>query len=83
MFTASPMRSPCEIIRKINDKFQGDSEQEVEIRKLCAEAERGSKQLAKELNKYKKNAWLGWWAINSTYKADIDRRLNENYKAER
>lgn len=80
MRTASPFRSPCEILRKINDMFQGDSRIDKKVRMLCAEAEKGSKQLAQELNHHKKEAWKGWWAINKTYNTDIINRLREDYK---
>jgi len=82
MRTASPMRSPCEIIRKINDIFQGDSDIDKKVRLLCAEAEKASKQLAVELNKYKKEAWKGWWAENKTYLEDVDNRIRDDYKQE-
>ena len=82
MRTASPLRSPCEMVRKINDMFQGDSDIDRRVRSLCAEAERGSKQLAKELNKYKKQAWHGWWSENTTFKSDAINRLLPDYKSE-
>ena len=82
MRTASPFRSPCEIIRKINDLFQGDDRIDRKVRELCAEAEKGSKQLAQELNKYKKEAWKGWWAENKTYQKDVVNRLRDDYKQE-
>ena len=82
MRTASPMRSPCELIRKINDLFQGESELDKTVRLLCAEAEKGTKRIAQELNKYKKNAWAGWWAKNKEFQKDIDNRLRDGYKQE-
>jgi len=78
--TASTLRSPCEILRKINDRFQGDSERDKEIRALCQEAERATKKLAQELNKYKKEAWRGWWKANEQFKEDVKLRLSDNYK---
>lgn len=82
MRTASPVRSPCELIRKINDLAQSETPHDLRIRKLCAEAEKATKRLAQELNKYKKEAWRGWWAENKEYKQDVDRRLNDRYKQE-
>lgn len=82
MLTASTLRSPCELLRKINDLVQGDTEKEKIIRRLCAEAEHSTKRLAQELNKYKKEAWKGWWAENKEFEKDIDRRLKPNYKQE-
>lgn len=82
MRTAHTERTPCEVIRKINDHFQSDSECDRKIRLLCAEAERGTKRLAQELNKYKKNAWKGWWGKNHEFKKDVENRLRDDYKQE-
>lgn len=80
MRTASIVRSPCELLRKINDLVQGDSDREIEIRKLCSEAEKSTKRLAQELNKYKKEAWREWWEQNKEYKQDVKRRIDDKYK---
>jgi hypothetical protein len=82
MRTAHTERTPCEVIRKINDHFQGNSTLDKEVRLLCAEAEKGTKRIAQELNKYKKNAWAGWWKENKEFKKDVDNRLRDGYKQE-
>lgn len=82
MRTASPVLSPCEILRKINDLVQGDSKQDLEIRKLCAQAERETKRLAQALNKYKKEAWRGWWVENEGWRDLLAKRLKDDYKQE-
>jgi hypothetical protein len=82
MRTASPILSPCELIRKINDLAQGDTVHDLEVRKLCAEAEKQTKRLAQALNKYKKEAWKGWWAENKGWRTLLDKRLKDDYKQE-
>jgi hypothetical protein len=82
MRTASPILSPCELIRKINDLAQGDTAHDLEGRKLCAEAEKQTKRLAQTLNKYKKEAWSGWWAENKGWRDLLEMRLKEDYKQE-
>lgn len=82
MRTSSPVRSPCELLRKINDMFQGDSERDLKVRRLCAEAESATKRLAQELNKHKKEAWKGWWALNKEFPYEVKMRIDDNYKQE-
>ena len=79
--TASKERTPCEIIRKINDLVQGDTETEKQIRKLCFEVELLSKQLATELIKYR-NWWGDWYTENDTFETDIKNRLKDEYRTE-
>ena len=43
MNNANYMRSPCEVLREINDLFQGDTEKDEKVRKLLAEAEAKTK----------------------------------------
>jgi hypothetical protein len=82
MRTASTRRSPCELLRKINDLCQEDNPKDNEIRKMCAECEKQVKRLARELNKHDKEVWKGWWQLNKTFKDDITRRLDDNYLQE-
>jgi len=62
---------------------QGDTEQDKQIRQLCSEAEQQTKRLAKELNKYVKEAWHGWWAVNQEFKQDLKNRLRDGYRIEK
>lgn len=80
MKTASIVRSPCELLRKINDLSQEDSDHDKNIRSLCFEAEKATKKLAQELNKYKKEAWKDWWEENREFNEDMKRRLDDKYK---
>ena len=82
MRTASTRRSPCELLRKINDLCQGDNPKDNEIRLLAAECEKKVKRLARELNKHDKEVWKRWWELNKTFKDDVDRRLDDNYLQE-
>ena len=78
MREASPKITPCEIYRTINDMCQGDDG--IEIRRLCTIGEREAKRLAQELNKYKKEAWTGWWPINPGWRKKFEKRLKKEYK---
>ena len=82
MRTASRLRSPCEILRKINDLCQGKTAKDNEIRRLCAEGEKKTKRLARELNKHDKTVWMDWWEKNDKFEKEIDRRLSDDYLQE-
>ena len=81
MRTASPLRSPCEILRKINDLCQGDNPKDNEIRVLLAEFESKTKRLARELNKHDKS-WGTWWDKNEDFDKEAEMRLKDNYLQE-
>lgn len=82
MRTASKVMSPCEVLRKINDLCQGVNAKDNEIRRLCAEGEKKTKMLARELNKHDKNVWLHWWEENPKWKDELDSRLKDDYLQE-
>lgn len=82
MRTASTVRSPCELVRKINDLVQGDSQKDLEIRKLCSELAKQTKRLAKELNNNGIRTWEQWWDDNPEFKKELPLRLNKDYKVE-
>lgn len=79
MNSVSVYRSPCEVLKKVNDLFQGDSELDVKVRTLLAESELKSKQLSIELHKYKPNFYKRW-ERNLTANQDDTRRKDKNYK---
>lgn len=82
MRTASTVKSPCELVRKINDLVQGDSQKDLEIRKLCSELVKQTKRLAKELNDNGVRTWETWWEENPEFKKELPLRLNKDYKVE-
>ena len=80
MNNANYLRSPCEVIREINDLFQGDSVQDKLIRELCAEAENMTKRIAIELSIYDKEYHKGWWDGVSDYAERMEHRKDSKYK---
>ena len=70
----------CEVIRRINDQVQGESDKDDKIRTLCAEALRKAKKVAKELSARDDKILLRMWERNPTFDKDADRRLSDNYK---
>jgi CRISPR/Cas system CMR subunit Cmr4 (Cas7 group RAMP superfamily) len=82
MRTASRWVTLCEVIRRINDQVQTDSEKDRQIRVLCAEALRKAKKVAKELSERDSKVLLKMWERNPTFDKDADRRIDDNYKQE-
>ena len=80
MNNANYMRSPCEVLREINDLFQGDTEKDEKVRKLLAEAEAKTKRMSIELTKYGQTYYLTWWDKISDYSDRLIRRKNPSYK---
>jgi len=60
MWRTSAYRSPCEVVREINDMFQGDSFQDQEVRKLLAEVEAKAKDMSIHLSEYEPNYYKHW-----------------------
>ncbi len=79
MNNVSVYRSPCEILRKINDKFQGDSKEDVEVRQLLAECEEMSKQMSIEVHKFNPDYFKSW-PTNRTVNQDDNFRKQPTYK---
>jgi hypothetical protein len=80
MRTASKWVTLCEVIRRINDQVQTDSEKDKKIRILCADALRKAKKVAKELSERDGKVLLKMWERNPTFDKDAERRINDNYK---
>ena len=80
MNNANYMRSPCEVLREINDLFQGDTEKDEKVRKLLAEAEAKTKRMSIELTKYDQKYYLTWWDDILDYSDRLIRRKNPSYK---
>ncbi len=80
MRTGSPVRSPCEVLRKINDICQGDNPKDNEIRKLCAECEKKVKIVARSTPRSNRGTWA--WENNPGWESDLDIRLADNYLQE-
>ena len=84
MRQASRDRTICEVIRKVNDQAQSESENDVEIRQLCIELEIMAKKMALKLIQYKREVegkgFYRWEEKNPTAEADLERRISELYK---
>ena len=75
----SAYRSPCEILRKINDMFQGDNEKDKKIRELLAECEEKSKQMSIDLHRHRPD-YYARWDKNTTQIKDQEFRKSNGYK---
>lgn len=81
MIKSNYMRSPCELIREINDLVQGDSEEHKRIRKLLAHTEKMTKEMSIEISKYRPDYHLVIWKQKNQDLAEDDkRRTSKNYK---
>ena len=79
MNNANYMRSPCEVIRLINDMFQGDSPLDEKVRYLLAEAELKSKLMSIELSKHNAS-FHHRWPNEPLYAEKIRLRKSPGYK---
>jgi len=79
MNNTSVYRSPCEVLRKINDMFQGDGETDRMVRELLAESERKSKAMSIELHRFVPDFYK-IWDKNEQADSDSRRRKLPNYK---
>ncbi len=80
MVYSSFLRSPCELIREINDDFQGDSPEHKAIREKLAKIELMTKNMSKEIVKTNPNYYTIWKESNGDLAADHKRRTSIKYK---
>lgn len=79
MNNANVLLSPCELLRQLNDLFQGDTAFDSQIRDKLAQIEEMTKELSICLDKHEPN-FQHSWKKNPTYQEDFKRRKLENYK---
>ena len=79
MNKSNSWRSPCEVLREINDLFQGDDELDQKVRMLLAECEYMTKHMSIELSKYKPN-YHKRWPRKKGWDKDDARRKQSDYK---
>lgn len=60
MWRTSAFRTPCEVLREINDLFQGDTNIDIIVRKKLAEVESKTKEMSLFIDKYDKNFHQRW-----------------------
>lgn len=73
------------MLRELNDMFQGDTEKDVMVRKLLAEAEMKAKDMSIHLTKHEPNYYKKWDKNHDAEKDFLRRQKdlntpNENYK---
>jgi hypothetical protein len=78
----SRKRGICEVLRLINDRAQGDSEKDREIRDLIAEASNYATRMSLKLREYNTEYDKEWYKRNEEYIENHpnDRRREMNYK---
>jgi hypothetical protein len=69
----------CEVLRRINDMHQADTEHDQEVRRLLVTAEDMGKRMSWKLYEYNKKYDAGWWERNPDYEYDLKRRLSKSY----
>ena len=79
MWRTSAYRSPCEVLREINDRFQGDSEFDKWVREKLAEAEMKAKDMSIHLTVYEENYYKKW-ERNKDANRDDAFRTRKEYK---
>jgi len=80
MRTGWNQRSPCELLRKINDLCQEVNDKDNEIRKLAAECEKAAKFLAHQVPVGLRKDWK--WKPNPGWQEELDIRLRDDYLQE-
>ena len=83
---ANRTRSVCEVLRLINDKAQGDTEKDEEIRNLVAEATNYTKRMAKKLweyhNEYGVERYDKGWYEKNAYLSKQDQQLEAQRRSD-
>ena len=81
--TATPHRTPCEVLREINDLCQSDSEKDKAIRQKLWECQRMIKMLGLKVELLEPQNWDCWWQPLEKYLQRIEKRIKANYKTYR
>ena len=77
MWRTSEFRTPCEVLREINDIFQEDDELDQVVRKKLAEVEAKTKEMSLFIDKYDKK-FHQRWERNKDATNDFLRRQSDN-----
>lgn len=73
MWRTSHLRTPCEVLREINDIFQGDTDLDKMVRHKLAEVETKTKEMSLFIDKYDKK-FHERWEKNADSAEDFNRR---------
>ena len=79
MWRTSTFRTPCEVLREINDLFQGDTEKDKTVRRLLAESESKAKDMSHHLTVYEPK-YFEKWDLNKEANRDDAFRTRKEYK---
>ena len=77
MWRTSSRRTPCEVLREINDLFQGDTEKDRIVRKKLAEVEAKTKEMSLFIDKYD-SKFHNRWELNVDSAADFNFRQKDH-----
>lgn len=77
MWRTSTYRSPCEVLREINDLFQGDTDIDRIVRKKLADVEAKTKDMSIHLSKYEPDYYKKW-ELNVNSGADFNFRQSDH-----
>jgi len=72
----------CEVLRKINDNAQSDTENHLKIRQLAAIATSMARRMSLKLYEYNKEWDKDWWDKNPDYEKEFLKRTAPDYKVE-
>lgn len=78
LWKVSSYRTVCEVLREVNDLYQGTGVTDEGVRYHLAEAERRCKWLSKALRLHSKKAQAEFWEVNRDLEAKIV-RAEETY----
>ena len=77
MWRTSAYRTPCEVLREINDLFQGDTDIDRIVRKKLAEVEAKTKEMSLFIDKYDKK-FHDRWELNVNSSSDFRFRQSDH-----
>lgn len=82
MKVSADYKTICEVLRRINDCCQGNTENDAKIRELLLEAMSRAKNIITDLWRYKKACDREWWKKNPQAEIDLLKglRTGMNYK---
>ena len=83
MREVNPIFSPCEVIRTINDKVQGEGIRDVEIRKLLYKLLKMNKQMSDEIHKYHPKYSFIWEEKTVNPNMKLENRIRKGYKVDK
>ena len=78
--TSSPLRTPCEVLREINDLCQSNSNKDKLIRKKLYEVQKMAKRITKKIEYLEKQDWNKWWEKIDNWREIGEKRITDKYR---